>query len=429
MSTDATTRYDSSGDALDRPDAVDARPDARPDAAPREAMRRDGVDAVDVRGPRREATTDGHLEQVDLFRILTFAAVVAVHSFAFTNPSESVSANAVAMLLHFTREAFFVLTGFVLVYAQRNRTLVPTRFWGRRFRLIGVPYLVWTVIYWAYGELLWPDPDRGPLQALGLHLVDGQAKYHLYFLLVSMQVYLVFPLLLPWLRRWRSRPWVPLTVAAVVQVGLTLWLQLGDPPSTGLRRWVADHAYEILPTYLLYIVAGGLVALHLATAQAWLLRHRRAVTAVAVATGVAAEAVYFAKVWHGAPPGAEGASDVLQPVMIVWSFGAVALLALAGCTWDLRRVPGGRGSRVLQWCSSASFGVYLVHPLVLDGVLELGLHGPDPSLVPQPWASLVAWSLTLAGSVAIVAVLRKTPLSLPLTGRARPRGGTPAARR
>ncbi len=65
----------------------------------------------------------GHLDQVDLFRTLTFASVVAVHAFAFTSAPDGPVAGGVAMLLHYTREAFFFLTGFVLVHAQRDRQL------------------------------------------------------------------------------------------------------------------------------------------------------------------------------------------------------------------------------------------------------------------------------------------------------------------
>ncbi|HEY4702145.1 MAG TPA: hypothetical protein VIH64_09660, partial [Streptosporangiaceae bacterium] len=57
----------------------------------------------------------GHVYAVDLLRVLTFAAVIAVHIVTTVNPPDSVPAGGTAMLLHFTREAFFALTAFVLV--------------------------------------------------------------------------------------------------------------------------------------------------------------------------------------------------------------------------------------------------------------------------------------------------------------------------
>jgi len=71
----------------------------------------------------------GHLWQIDIVRILTFACVIAVHATATVNAPTSVAAGASLMLLHFTREVFFLITGFVLVHSQRGRPLVLRTFW------------------------------------------------------------------------------------------------------------------------------------------------------------------------------------------------------------------------------------------------------------------------------------------------------------
>jgi len=354
----------------------------------------------------------GHLDQVDLFRVLTFAAVVAVHSTAFTNPPVSTAAGGAGQLLHFTREAFFFQTGFVLVHSQGRRPLQLRRFWTRRFRLIGLPYLAWTLLYVLYVELR----DGGPVSALPGALARD---------VVSMQAYLLFPVLLAVLELTRRRPWLLLAGAAVVEVAETLYLHHVAPPAAGPLHWYADWAYALFPSYLLYVVAGALAARHLPAVQGWLLDHRWLVLAGGTGAAAVAEGWFLLAVHRGASAGdgALDASTVLQPVLVLWSCGAIALLALLSCSWAARRSAGSRFSIGLAWASSASFGVYLVHPLVLDGVLALGLHGPRPSLVPQPWASVLAWLATIAGSVCVVAVLRRTPLSLALTGRSLPPTG------
>lgn len=365
----------------------------------------------------RAAPVRGHLDQVDLFRILTFASVVAVHAFAFSNPHESVAANGVAVVLHFTREAFFFLTGLVLVHAQGARELDVRRFWRKRFTAIGVPYLVWSVLYWGYGLLRDPRPAGRATSDLVWGVLGGHAEYHLYFLLVSMQVYLVFALLLALVRAARSRPWALTLPSLAYEVAVMAWLHRHPGAST----WVDRYAYLLLPSYLLWVVLGAQVAQHLEAVQAAVARHARAV-AVAGLLAVGASVAWYAHVVAaGAAPGDEDAAAVLQPSMVLDSLGVVALLGVLALRYGSVRDDHPAATAALRWGSSASFGVYLVHPLVLDGVLALGLAGPEPTLVPQPVASPLAWALTLAGSVAVVAVLRKTPLSLPLTGRARPR--------
>ena len=47
-------------------------------------------------------------------------------------------------MLHFTRNAFFFLSGLVVCYAQITRPRSLWGFWIRRYVQIGVPYLAWT---------------------------------------------------------------------------------------------------------------------------------------------------------------------------------------------------------------------------------------------------------------------------------------------
>lgn len=368
----------------------------------------------------RTAPLRGHLDQVDLFRVLTFAAVVAVHSFAFTNPPDSSVANGFAVVLHFTREAFFVLTGFVLVHAQRDRTLQVRRFWARRLRLIGIPYLVWSVLYWAFGLWLDPRPAGRATSDLVWGVLGGHAAYHLYFLMVSIQVYLAFPLLLALVRACRRAPLALGAVLLAYEVAVMYWLH-DVAPTTGFAGWLAGKAYVLLPTYLFWVVLGMLAAQHLDRAQTWVVERSRAVLAAGVLAVAASVAWYAYRLSQGTPSVDTAASAVLQPVMVLDSLGVIAVLLVVSLHWGAVRPEHPRAAKVLAWCSSASFGVYLVHAFVLDRVLALGLHGPEPTLVPQPYASVLAWVLTLAGSVALVAVFRRTPLSLPLTGRSRPR--------
>jgi peptidoglycan/LPS O-acetylase OafA/YrhL len=145
-----------------------------------------------------------HVYAVDLVRVLTFACVIAVHTVATVNSADSVPAGGAAMLLHFTREAFFSLTAFVLVHRYRDRLHIRP-FWRRRFLLVGVPYVIWSVIYSGLALITTPVPPTAALIQLARNLLTGTAWYHLYFLVVTMQFYLLFPLFLRLLRASAGR--------------------------------------------------------------------------------------------------------------------------------------------------------------------------------------------------------------------------------
>src|SRR6266480_2191024 len=85
--------------------------------------------------------------QIDVMRLLICASVVVTHVVGNANPWESVPANGVVNLLHYTRQAFFFISALVLVHASRRG---PGQL-RRRVSVLGVPYLVWSTIYAVLG--------------------------------------------------------------------------------------------------------------------------------------------------------------------------------------------------------------------------------------------------------------------------------------
>lgn len=133
--------------------------------------------------------TTGHLVQVDLLRVLTFSAVIAVHAIAFTTLTSDRAAGGALMLLQFGREVFFALTAFVLVYSTRDRIERPVEFWRRRvpyvaLPYVALPYVAWSLIYEVTRTTV--DGTRLATGTIAADLLTGGAKYHLYFLLVTL---------------------------------------------------------------------------------------------------------------------------------------------------------------------------------------------------------------------------------------------------
>jgi peptidoglycan/LPS O-acetylase OafA/YrhL len=87
-------------------------------------------------------------------------------------------------------------------YADLNRAGLR-RFYWRRFLSVGIPYLCWSVIYFLCTLPVSHYPST-TVVFKGLASIVETGYYQLYFLLVIMQFYLVFPLVLVLLRRTRG---------------------------------------------------------------------------------------------------------------------------------------------------------------------------------------------------------------------------------
>jgi peptidoglycan/LPS O-acetylase OafA/YrhL len=370
----------------------------------------------------------GRVHQIDALRVLSCFSVVAVHAVGSPYPIDSVGLGEVSFLLHYSREIFFFVSALVLVRTYHPKVGPDGRlpdeagFRRRRLRLIGVPYLVWTTLYLAVsmyhtrgsepvGQLL----DDLPLRWLYL-IVTGNGSYHMYFLLVTLQFTVAFPLVLRLLAATRGHHGLVLAGSALLQLATLAcyhWLLL---PDNGWRGLVGDAS---LLAYQLWLVAGAIVGLHLERWHRWVMDHWALVIG---AIPLAASVLIWAYRAQLPSRGALGASSPLQPIMMLWSVAALGGLYLLAVWIMGRGTPTVRA--IFSYGAQLSFGVYLAHPMVLD--LVLAVFRGFGMFVPAVWVSLAALACTVVLTVAVCAALHRTRLSTPLMGRPRlAPGGAP----
>jgi poly(3-hydroxybutyrate) depolymerase/surface polysaccharide O-acyltransferase-like enzyme len=355
--------------------------------------------------------------------------VVSVHTLSFAGGRVTMSIGAVTTIFHTSRELFLLLTALVLTYNYGQRPLKAGRFWRRRFWLVVPAYVTWSAIYYAAN-----GRARGAFPSAFLHdLANAGARYHLYFLLVSMQIYLLFPLIRWVLKKTEGyHAWL-FGIALAYQAWLTVGLhyKVGRHGNGIIAQFLngAGLGYWV-DTYVLYVVAGALAGWHFEQLCAFTRRHLRSGWRVAVvaAAGVAAGiGVYLIETEvFGATP--NNASAVFQPVVIFEALAFGWALLGAGLLWSDRGAPAKKFAAA---GSASSFGIYLAHPLVLQVLLlVLGSHyfGAHGGLVGWlhrlPHSSLevlillfIAVPFIYACAWVIASAARRTPFSLFLTGR------------
>jgi len=352
------------------------------------------------------------LDHVDAMRPVKQAGVVSTHTIVnFAPAAASVSAGAALILLHVSREGFFFVSACMLTYAYADlNTAGLGLFYWRRFLSVGVPYLCWTVIYFLF--LLPTAHYHGAASALkGLALMAETGYYQLYFLLVIMQFYLVFPLVLMLLRWTRGHHGLLVAAAVLAQTAMavfTHWQLL--PPL------MQKYSQEDGLSYLLYLIGGCVVACHLEQADAWVRWHSRLVFTLTGVAALAAEGVYFLA-HYGVTVALGSGSDPFQPSLIPFNTGAIACGYLAGVA--LVRPGRSRFTKaVVRSGSDNAYGIYLTHMLVITVLLWLGWKNLNAA-IPWPLLCLLTVGIVVACCVPLTALLARTPLAVPLTGRRR----------
>jgi peptidoglycan/LPS O-acetylase OafA/YrhL len=355
------------------------------------------------------------LDQVDAMRPVKQAGVVATHSLIFFAPAAaSVSSGAALLLLHVSREGFFFVSACMLAYSYAD--LKPTnlaglrRYYWRRFLAVGIPYLCWNLIYFLF--LLPTAHYSGVGAALnGLAALMETGYFQLYFLLVIMQFYLVFPLLIAALRWTKGHHGLVLAATGLAQLVILVLTQLHLLPSL-----MQQYTQEDGLSYLLYLVGGCIVAMHLDDVDAWVRRHARLIVTLTVAAGLAAELCYFVAPYGLSSTLTAGYSEWL-PTVVPFNIGAIACGYLAGVA--LVRPGRSRSTQAaVRTGADDAYGIYLSHLLVLNSLVWLGWRSLD-SVIPWPVLCLLAVVIVVVVCVPLTELLARTPLAMPLTGRRR----------
>lgn len=370
------------------------------------------------------APSHPHIYELDPLRSLTALAVVAVHVLFFTSGFYSNAAATTIQFglldtVHWTRDVFLAITAFVLTYVYYGRPFSARSFWSKRSLGVLLPYVLWSLAYsWAN------NPVHEPVafaKTAFVQILTGTASYQLYYILLTLQIYIVLPLFLALLKRIARHPWRALAISFALELVtmhvLFQYLQQGPLASSSLGQSLFAFANGFLLTYQFYVILGGLGALYMDRVRAFLSSHGKwAIGAFVFGLGVAL-ADYAFEIWvHHMSPVL--ASAVLQPVIIIYSLGVIVFLYWLGWVWASRAKPGKEPPGYGFWhlLSDATFGIYLVQAFVLTAVFTW-VFPKMPNAWPTGLRVLMIWVLTAGGSAFITIVFLNLPIASRLVGR------------
>lgn len=378
-------------------------------------------------GARPKKQSRPHVYELDPLRATTALVVVAVHVLAFTAALNHTALglqiqNAIVTSVHYTREMFMFVTAFALTYVYYGKPFSTLTFWKKRALGVLLPYCVWTLIY------VWASNTQHSFSSfITTSLVDiatGRASYQLYYILLTLQFYLLLPLFLPLIGWLKKYPWRTLLVSFVLEVVFLYAdyhiIQRGLAPNTSFWQFFGQFQDSIVFTYQFYFILGGLVAIYLPQVLAFLKCYGWW-TCAAFVVAIAALWIHFfvqVNVYHE-PIGY--AVSVLQPIMTFYSLAVIACFFWFAYRWASNTHTNGKpkGYRIWGTLSDASFGVYLIHALILNWLLQHIVPG-----MPQAWPValrvFLTWFITAGGAALASIIIMNIPIVSRLVGRSRP---------
>jgi len=360
--------------------------------------------------PVKAITKQPRIMAIEFIRVVVVTFVITSHVMATGALYDSTTSGAVWMISHASRNLFVMISALVLWYTYGSRPdFSVKKFYLKRFPLIIIPYATWTIIY-QLADGLKQHTVGDFLSVFWYNFINASAMYHLYFLLVTMQFYLIFPLVRLAFNKFKKYPWRILITSFVLQLGIGTLIH--QSPDISWLNWWLDHPDNFILGYQFYLVGGLIVAANLESIRKWVLAHFKAVWATVITTTVVGLAWYFLQ--ESMETTADRAADIFQPYFVVQTTALALAIFAAAFAWAKR---GARGQKLVASIGQDSFGIYLGHVLVINYLIFLQPPGNDP--VTALLTFIIAVPSVYLISFVSVEILRRTWFSLPLTGRKR----------
>lgn len=267
---------------------------------------------------------------------------------------------------------FIMASSYLLVPLPYD---TPT-FFRRRFKRVVIPFVIWLILYAVvpqYGNA-W-DGEAACNNLLGICFNFPPAAGHLWFVYMLLGVYLLMPIISPWIKSLSKRGEETfLAVWTLTTLVPYLRLLTNDGYLYGEALWNEFSLFWYVSGYIGYVV----LAHYIRTYIDWSWRKTLAVSIPLFLAGYALTAGWFYGYAASIAPSDNGAilGNTLQlgEIEIGWRFCTINVAMMSFAIFIVfRKITCGTGTfyRVISDISRVSYGMYLMHIFILTAVFKL----------------------------------------------------------
>lgn len=340
------------------------------------------------------------LEWADNLRVLATLSVIVIHVasspvalFGSVEPSLWWTANTMDGLLRFCVPVFVMLSGVLLLGKEYELEL----FLKKRFARIVWPFLFWSVVYilfaWFFKGIMEMGMDVRQIGSWIFSLFQTGASYHLWYVYMILGLYLFIPVIGKWIRNASEKE---------IHYFLVLWFMTLCLNYPFIAAYKINLELSYFTGFLGYLVLGHYYATK--SFDSSTTARRTGLILFLIGSTITILGNYFVAVQHGKY--VNTFYSYLSPNVCMASLGLLLFIKNSSL-----QNPGL--IKLRNFISQYSFGIYLVHVLVLSGLSRFGIHWKFiHPFIGIPFTSIMC----LVISAGIIYLLHKLPYGKHIAG-------------
>lgn len=327
------------------------------------------------------------LPELQLIRAFAIIGVLSVHSTSYAVSAMTDSKyffiyNFMNIFMKYGTPTFIFLSSLVLFYNYYDRPMTKKLiggFYKKRLLYIIIPYTLFSVFYFTLLHFLYYQgrPFGDTVESFVQKLLTGKAYTHLYFVFISIQFYVLFPLVL-----WLFKK-VPKLVQWAIPIGLAIqWTFI----LMNKYYWQVPNKGSWAFSYIAYFMLGAFIGIYYPKLKVWLVISRANARSYRIVAWLmlwfawgAAGFIHVSMYYNSRLYGTLYNSTLYE---LMWNahtyLGTLVLLQFAILFY---RAGARRWTSAFERLGAVSFGIYLIHPFFLLLYREFSLITGNSMLI------------------------------------------------
>lgn len=292
------------------------------------------------------STQKEKLKELDYMRVIACIAVMIVHISA-TGVTDYIHGSFPNLFmiwlnrsLKFTTPIFIFLSGITGFYAYTNKEFKYLEFLKKRLPKVVIPYLIWCFIYYiTYINMnIYVENTRFLIESI----LNGTMSYHLYFVIIIVQLYVLGPIFYNLVKKSKNRI-ITLVIAAIA----TAWC---------VEYLTFELADRVFLKYMFFYMLGIYVTLEYDKFTSMIKKYKILIILGYVTMGL----IYAAVSYYG-----------LAIYSVVWFVFCIVSIFFVYYIGVLLKDKWKQIYGFVKLFGQSSYYIYLMHPLILTIMMTI----------------------------------------------------------